>query len=123
MVRRDDAYGNDIAGAGDDGVGGHGHDRVEVARGERVAQIAEVVREKTPNDLKRYSLGAKSKTLRRDTDKSLTIYAGAKSPGKDHEANWLPAPEGHFSLYIRAYWGKRPILDGSWKPPAVTKIH
>jgi hypothetical protein len=75
-----------------------------------------------PNALKRYSLGTKNKNLKRGADGSLTLYAGAKSPGKDKESNWLPAPDGHFSLYIRAYWGKQPILDGSWKPPAVTKI-
>jgi len=77
----------------------------------------------SPNASKRYSLGTKSKGLKRNTDGSLTLYAGAKSPGKDKESNWLPAPEEHFSLYIRAYWGKEPILDGSWKPPSVTKIH
>ena len=60
-----------------------------------------------PNDLKRYSLGTKNKNLKRNADGSLTLYAGAKSPGKDRESNWLPAPNGHFSLYIRAYWGKR----------------
>jgi hypothetical protein len=26
---------------------------------------------------------------------------------------------GHFSLYIRAYGGKKGILDGSWKPPVI----
>ncbi|MGC4013459.1 MAG: DUF1254 domain-containing protein [Luteolibacter sp.] len=72
-----------------------------------------------PNELKRYSLGTKNKSLKRNADGSLTLYAGAKSPGKDKESNWLPAPEGHFSLYIRAYWGKEAILDGSWKPPVV----
>ena len=30
-----------------------------------------------------------------------------------NNGNWLPAPKGHFSLYIRAYWGKEGILDGS----------
>ncbi|WP_256378749.1 DUF1214 domain-containing protein [Bradyrhizobium sp. URHD0069] len=35
-------------------------------------------------------------------DGSLTLYAGAKSPGVDRESNWLPASEP-FSLYIRAY--------------------
>jgi len=76
-----------------------------------------------PNDLKRYSLGTKNKNLKRNTDNSLTLYAGAKSPGADKESNWLPAPEGHFSLYIRAYWGKQSILDGSWKPPVVKAIN
>jgi hypothetical protein len=75
-----------------------------------------------PNDLKRYSLGTKNKTLKRNNDGSLTLYAGATSPGEDKESNWLPAPKGHFSLYLRAYWGQKPILNGTWKPPAIRKV-
>jgi hypothetical protein len=75
-----------------------------------------------PNSLKRYSLGTKNKSLKRNADGSLTLYAGAKSPGGDKEANWLPAPNGNFSLYIRAYWGDTGILDGSWKPPVIKKV-
>jgi hypothetical protein len=74
------------------------------------------------NPLKRFSLGTKNKNLRRNADGSLTLHAGAKSPGGDKESNWLPAPNGHFSLYIRAYWGKQGILDGSWKPPLIRKV-
>ena len=74
-----------------------------------------------PNDLKRYSLGTKNKNLKRNADGSLTLYAGSKSPGAEYESNWLPAPAGPFSLYIRAYWGKQPILDASWKPPQIRK--
>lgn len=74
-----------------------------------------------PNDLKRYSLGTKNTSLKRNADGSLTLYAGAKSPGADKESNWLPAPDGKFSLYIRAYWGKQPILDESWQPPRISK--
>lgn len=72
-----------------------------------------------PNELNRYSLGTKNQNLKRNADGSLTIYAGTKSPGADKESNWLPAPDGNFSLYIRAYWGKEPILDGSWQPPEI----
>jgi hypothetical protein len=74
-----------------------------------------------PNELKRYSLGTKNKNLRRNADGSLTLYAGNKSPGADKESNWLPAPTAHFSLYIRAYWGKQAILDGSWRPPRIER--
>jgi hypothetical protein len=74
------------------------------------------------NKLNRYSLGTKNKTLKNNSDGSLTLYAGAKSPGKDKESNWLPAPEGNFSLYIRAYWGEMAILDGSWTPPRIDKM-
>jgi hypothetical protein len=76
-----------------------------------------------PNPLNRYSLGTKNQTLKRNADGSLTLYAGRKSPGPGREANWLPAPEGAFSLYIRAYWGEQAILDGSWQPPRIEKQH
>lgn len=75
-----------------------------------------------PNSLNRYSLGTKNKTLARNPDGSLTIYVGAKSPGEDKASNWLPAPNGTFSLYIRAYWGKEGITGGSWQPPAVKRL-
>ena len=53
---------------------------------------------------------------------SLTLYFSAKSPGKDKETNWVPAPEGTFSLYIRAYWAEPAILDGTWTPPPVVQV-
>jgi len=75
-----------------------------------------------PNPLKRYSLGTKNKTLKYNADGSLTLYAGAKSPGKDKEPNWLPAPSGTFSLYIRAYWADKAIVDGTWQPPFIEMV-
>ncbi|HEX7531634.1 MAG TPA: hypothetical protein VF340_00205, partial [Methyloceanibacter sp.] len=38
-------------------------------------------------------------------------------PIEDEVSNWLPAPRGEFSLYIRAYWPLTPIAEGSWTPP------
>lgn len=74
-----------------------------------------------PNPLSRYSLGTKNKTLKYNEDGSLTIYVQDKSPGKDKDANWLPSPSGDFSLFLRAYWPKTEIVDGSWTPPPVAK--
>jgi hypothetical protein len=76
----------------------------------------------TPNELNRYSLGTKNKDLKFNEDGSLTLYAGATAPSGDMESNWLPAPEGTFSLYIRCYWGKKAILNGSWIPPIIEKV-
>ena len=37
--------------------------------------------------------------------------------------NWLPAPKGgDFTLYVRAYWPKAAVMDGSWTPPAVQRV-
>ena len=76
----------------------------------------------SPNTLNRFSLGTKNKALQKNADGSLTIYVSSRSPGKDKETNWLPAPNESFSLYIRAYWGNQGILDGSWQPPVVKKV-
>jgi len=75
-----------------------------------------------PNALQRYSLGTKNKTLKYNADGSLTLYTGAKSPGATKESNWLPAPEGTFSLYIRSYWADPAVLDATWQPPTVTIV-
>src|SRR5262249_15765499 len=37
------------------------------------------------------------KTLKYNSDGSLTLYAGAKSPREDKESKWLAAPNGPFS--------------------------
>lgn len=76
----------------------------------------------TPNELNRYSLGTKNKTLQYNEDGSLTLFAGALPPGNERDSNWLTAPGTTFSLYIRAYWGKEAILDGSWTPPLIERI-
>ena len=74
------------------------------------------------NPLKRYSLGTKNKNLKVNADGSLTLYAGARSPGNDKESNWLPAPDANFSLYIRCYWPEKAVLDGTWMPPSIAKV-
>jgi hypothetical protein len=75
-----------------------------------------------PNALNRYSLGTKSKSLKTNSDGSLTLYFQSVSPGADKESNWLPAPKDEFSLYIRAYWPKAEILEGKWAPPPVVRM-
>ncbi len=75
-----------------------------------------------PNALKRYALGTKNKSLTSNSDGSLTIYLGTKSPGKEKESNWLPAPAGNFSIWLRAYWPDQAILDGKWQPPAIEMV-
>ena len=61
-----------------------------------------------------------------NADGSLDLYIQNESPGKDKEANWLPAPKDKFVLMMRLYWPKEnppSIIDGTWKPPAVVKAN
>ena len=54
-------------------------------------------------------------------DGSLDLYFQNESPGKDVEANWLPAPKGAFNLTMRLYSPKSEALTGKWNPPPVTR--
>jgi hypothetical protein len=76
------------------------------------------------NPLNRYALSSWM-PFKRNADGSLDLYIQKDSPGKDKEANWLPAPAGEFNLTMRMYWPteKPPsIIDGSWKPTAVKVV-
>jgi hypothetical protein len=57
-----------------------------------------------------------------NTDGSLDIYFQSDNPGKDKEANWLPAPKGAFNLTMRLYGPKSEALTGKWNPPAIMKV-
>jgi hypothetical protein len=74
-----------------------------------------------PNRLNRFSLGTKNKALKPNSDGSLTLYFQNEPPGTDKETNWVPTPKDEFSLYIRAYWPKPEILNGTWVPPSAVK--
>jgi hypothetical protein len=75
-----------------------------------------------PNEIKRYSVGTKNKDLVFAKDGSLTVYVQSQAPSdREQRMNWLPAPSGDFSLYVRAYWPKSSVTDGSWTPPPVEK--
>jgi hypothetical protein len=56
-----------------------------------------------------------------EPDGGLTLYVQNENPGKDKEANWLPAPKGPFNLMMRLYAPKSEVLAGKWNPPPVTK--
>jgi len=75
------------------------------------------------NPLDRYSIGSSTPGMKTASDGSITIYIQAKSPGKDKESNWLPAPEGPFWPVLRTYGPGKTILDKTYKVPPIKQVN
>lgn len=73
----------------------------------------------TDNPLNRYAIGDRTEGLAYNPDGSLDIWMGHESPGADRESNWLPAPDGPFALFMRAYLPKSEMLEGIYRLPPV----
>jgi hypothetical protein len=74
-----------------------------------------------PNPLNKFTVSERNK-LKYNADGSLTLYFQKESPGKNKQANWLPAPSGDFIPMLRMYWPKETspsVLDGTWTVPGV----
>jgi hypothetical protein len=71
------------------------------------------------NPLNRYLINSTTEGLQYGADGSLTIYLQHESPGPEKESNWLPAPDGPFSLQARLYWPEPEALDPLYVPPPV----
>ena len=74
------------------------------------------------NPLNRYVISSITEGLRYGEDGSLTIYLQNESPGPELESNWLPAPDGPFSLQARLYWPEPEALEPLYAPPPVRKL-
>ena len=77
-----------------------------------------------PNPIDRYDRSQRNRLVT-NPDGSVDLYLQAESPGKDKEANWLPAPKGKFALVLRIYSPRDTppsILDGTWTPPPVRRV-
>jgi len=72
------------------------------------------------NPLNRFALSSWM-PFKYDPDGSLALYVQNENPGKDKEANWLPAPKGPFNLTMRLYAPRSEALTGKWNPPPVTR--
>jgi hypothetical protein len=73
------------------------------------------------NVLNRFALSSWM-PFRYNADGSLDLCFQSDSPGKDKEANWLPAPKGPFNLTMRLYAPKPEALTGKWNPSPIKKV-
>lgn len=70
----------------------------------------------------RRSIGDGMQGLKYEKNGDRVIYLQPRSPGKDKESNWLPAPsQGAYDLVCRIYGPGLSILNGTWKFPAPEK--
>lgn len=75
------------------------------------------------NPINRYLINSPMlPNLQRDPDGGLTLLIQNESPGKDKQANWLPAPKGPFVMAMRLYWPKQAALDGEWTAPPAKRV-
>ncbi|MFG3054331.1 DUF1254 domain-containing protein [Kitasatospora sp. NPDC048239] len=73
------------------------------------------------NTLDRYSIGDRTPGLVHDPDGGLTLHIRHKRPADaEHSANWLPAPDGPFTVVLRLYGPAESALDGRWGLPPLT---
>ncbi len=75
-----------------------------------------------PNSINRFAVGSYDK-FAFNSDGSLDIHVQSSSPGKEKEANWLPAPKGQFQPSMRIYSPRAEVLDSSWAPPPFKKLN
>ncbi|HVJ79963.1 MAG TPA: DUF1254 domain-containing protein [Planctomycetia bacterium] len=74
------------------------------------------------NRLDRYLLNSPMlPQFSRDPDGGLTLLIQNESPGREKEANWLPAPKGPFMMVMRLYWPKEDALTGKWTAPPLKR--
>jgi hypothetical protein len=73
-----------------------------------------------PNPINRFTLSSWM-PLKNNADGSLDLHLQNESPGRDKEANWLPAPKGVFNLLMRLYAPMSDVLTGKWNPPPIRK--
>jgi hypothetical protein len=73
------------------------------------------------NDLNRFAIGDRD-DLRFNDDGSVDI-AIQHDACTEGTSNWLPAPADGFNLCAPLYYPKPEVLDGTWTPPAVTKVY
>ncbi len=71
------------------------------------------------NSANKYVVASYTPRLVRNRDGSITIYIQHDPPPGPLRANWLPTPNGPFSLLLRVYGPEGNTTPGSYTPPPI----
>jgi hypothetical protein len=78
------------------------------------------------NPIDRYKIGTDTKGLETAPDGSITIVISRDRPTGENASNWLPAPDGLFSLFLRLYqpshWPRVAGLEAKSLPKTATTL-
>jgi hypothetical protein len=76
------------------------------------------------NPLNRYLLNSTMMNqFVKEEDGSIVFHIQKDSPGKEKEANWLPAPDGPLYIVLRLYGPEPDALEGKWTSPTLDKVN
>ncbi len=75
------------------------------------------------NPINRYVINSPMlPNLTMNPDGSLTLYIQNSPPASDKQPNWLPAPPGPFTMFMRLYWPQDEATNGTWQAPKLVKV-
>ncbi len=79
--------------------------------------------ELVPNSANKYLVASYTPNLQKNTDGSISIYMARQLPPGVPAPNWLPIPPGPFNVMLRDYGPLGTVLDGTYVPPPIEKVH
>jgi hypothetical protein len=74
------------------------------------------------NPIRRCAIGDRTKGLARNADGSIDLWLQHDSPGRELEANWLPAPAGQFKLVLRGDQPRVELLESRFRVPGIERV-
>ncbi len=79
--------------------------------------------ELVPNLAGKYLVASYTPGLQPNADGSISIYMARQLPSGVPPANWLPIPAGPFNVMLRDYGPLGSVLDNTYVPPGIQKVH
>ncbi|WP_141241807.1 DUF1254 domain-containing protein [Methanosarcina spelaei] len=75
-----------------------------------------------PNHINRYSIGDRTRGVKKNADGGTTFYLQNESPGPEKESNWLPTGSEAWFTILRMYIPHPAVINAEWKCPPITKV-